>query len=132
MLLMRCPCGCGDDLHINLDRRAGPAWRHYLRRGTLTLHPSYWRADKCGSHFILWKNEIWWCSWDDDVEWQGGSELEATVSEILTKDWRSYEDLADQLGEVPWEVLRACYSLVRQGKAERHPNHRQVEFRERI
>lgn len=129
MLLMRCPCGCGDDLNINLDPRTGKAWRHYVRRGTLTLHPSYWRVDKCRSHFILWKNEIWWCTWDDDVDWRGESELETAVLAILSIDFVSYENLADQLDEVPWEVLKACYALVRRGKAERHADYHRGEFR---
>lgn len=131
MLLMRCPCGCGDDLSINLDSRVGPAWRHYVRRGALTLHPSYWRVDKCRSHFILWKNDIWWCTWEDYLEWQGESELETAVLAILSDKYVSYEKLADQLDEVPWEVLKACYGLVRRRKAERNPDHRLADFRKK-
>ena len=28
-LIMACPCGCGAELPVNFDRRAGPAWRLY-------------------------------------------------------------------------------------------------------
>lgn len=129
MLLLRCPCGCGDDLSINLDPRAGPAWRHYLRRGALTLFPSYWRATHCGSHFILWKNEICWCDWDDYKYWQGGSELESIVLSIMPEAYVSYEALAERMGELPWDVLKACYALVGEGKAERHPDRKRGEFR---
>ena len=31
LLILRCPCGCGDDLIINLDKRSGPAWRLYSK-----------------------------------------------------------------------------------------------------
>lgn len=129
MLLMRCPCGCGDDLNINLDRRAGPAWRHYLRQGTLTLYPSYWRDSHCGSHFILWNNEIYWCDWDDDSYWNHTTGIETRVWDSLTYDWVSYEALADQLGEIPWDVLQACYSLARRGRAEQHKDRRTGAFR---
>jgi Family of unknown function (DUF6527) len=129
MLLLRCPCGCGDDLNINLDGRSGPAWRHYVRRGALTLFPSYWRATHCESHFILWKNEIYWCDWDDYSYWQGPSELESIVLEEMPAAYVSYEVLADRLGELPWDVLKASYSLMRQGKVERHPDRGRGEFR---
>src|ERR1041385_2821383 len=58
LLILRCPCGCGDNLLINLDRRVGKAWHLYQRRKRLTLFPSYWRDDGCGSHFILWDDDI--------------------------------------------------------------------------
>src|SRR5258708_7376675 len=28
-LILKCPCGCGDEIPVNLDRRAGKAWRFY-------------------------------------------------------------------------------------------------------
>ena len=131
MLLLRCPCGCGDDLGINLDPRAGPAWRHYVRRGALTLYPSYWRASHCESHFILWNNEIFWCDWDDYGYWEGGSELESAVLGTIPAEYITYEKLADRIGEVPWDVLKACYALTRQKKIERHPDRRRGEFRKK-
>lgn len=37
-LLLRCPCGCGEDIPVNLDARAGKAWRIYRSQGSgLTL-----------------------------------------------------------------------------------------------
>src|SRR6267378_4236509 len=58
-LLLACPCGCGAELPINLDRRAGKAWRVY-KHGTTTLsvYPSVWRDTDCGSHFIIWRGNI--------------------------------------------------------------------------
>src|SRR2546423_11983638 len=49
LLILRCPCGCGDDLLVNLDRRAGKAWYLYGRRKGLRLYSSYLRDDRCGS-----------------------------------------------------------------------------------
>src|SRR5262245_20190289 len=67
LLIFRCPCGCGDDLLVNLDRRAGKAWYLYQSRKGLSLYPSYWRDDRCGCHFILWNNQIFWCrGWESE------------------------------------------------------------------
>jgi len=131
-VLMRCPCGCGDNLTMNLDRRTGPAWRIYQKRDRLTIFPSYWREDGCQSHFILWSNHIYWCSgWDDDDRvWRESSELEGKVLQALSvESFRSYEQVAEDLGEIPWEVLRACYNLVRHRKAVANPLPRRGEFR---
>jgi len=59
LLLLACPCGCGEEYPINLDDRAGKAWRIYRNRGKgLTLFPSVWRDTGCGSHFIIWRDRI--------------------------------------------------------------------------
>lgn len=59
--VFQCPCGCGDMLVINLDPAAGSAWRHRVDGEVLTLMPSVWRDSGCESHFILWRNELYWC-----------------------------------------------------------------------
>src|SRR5438046_1670937 len=59
VLLLMCPCGCGEELAIMLDDQAGPAWRFYRRGGSVTLFPSVWRDTGCESHFILWKDRIY-------------------------------------------------------------------------
>lgn len=123
MLVFRCPCGCGDDLLVNLDQRSGPAWRFFLRTDGLTLYPSYWRDGACGSHFILWDNQIYWChGWDDeDFDWWSVSEdVETRVygalkKEVLTPYW----DVADEVGILPWEALQACRQLMEKKRAER-------------
>jgi len=121
LLILRCPCGCGDDLLVNLDRRAGKAWYLYRSRKGLSLYPSYWRDDGCGSHFIVWNNHIYWCrGWeaDESDEWQVSSELEDKVYAALPDDWFiNYEQLAEQLDLIPWEALQACRQLGKQGKA---------------
>lgn len=130
MLLLNCPCGCGDILVINLDRRAGSAWRFYQRDERFTLYPSYWRDTKCKSHFILWNNQIFWCDWDEDAAfWIGTSQIEQQVVAKLPSTWVSYDEIAGQLGELPWDVLQACHALVKQRRAEMHPNRRLGQFR---
>ena len=129
MLLMNCPCGCGDVLVINLDRRAGPAWKIYRRGEAISLFPSYWRDTKCESHFILWKNNLFWCDWDDDNIWSSSNYIEDKVLSALTANFVNYEDLAEQLQEVPWDVLQACHALVRRGCAANNIPKRKGEFK---
>src|SRR5205814_291355 len=58
-LLLKCPCGCGDEIPVNLDKRAGKAWRLYGdAHAPVTLFPSVWRDTGCESHFIIWRGEI--------------------------------------------------------------------------
>jgi len=132
MLLMNCPCGCGDSLVINLDSRAGPAWKIYWRGEAFSLFPSYWRDTKCESHFILWKNKICWCNWDDDSFWSNSSSIEERVLAALPKHFISYQVLADQLQEVPWDVLQACRTLVRKKQAETSFPLRKGEFKRAV
>lgn len=121
LLILRCPCGCGDDLLINLDRRTGAAWYLYRNRKGMTLFPSYWRDDGCGSHFIIWNNRIYWCyGWESDESdtWQVSVEIEDKVYAALSDEWFiNYEQLAEELDIIPWEVLQACRQLVKQRKA---------------
>lgn len=129
MLVLRCPCGCGDDLTINLDHRSGRAWKHYIRRGQLTLYPSYWRDTHCECHFILWNNEILWCDWKYDSYWAGHSDLEERVYAAISSEYVSYVNVADELGEIPWEVLKSCNALVRKKRISQHPDRRSGMFR---
>lgn len=119
LLVMRCPCGCKDDLLINLDNRVGPAWRCYMNGRGLSLFPSYWRDTKCGSHFILWNSRIYWCmAWDADESetWSVPTSTQDTVLAALPSDrFTKYDELADRLGLIPWEVLQACRQLAKLG-----------------
>lgn len=59
---MKCPCGCGETLQMNLLPETRPRWdvsTHWNR--TVTLHPSVWRKVGCRSHFFLKKGRIVWC-----------------------------------------------------------------------
>lgn len=132
LLIMRCPCGCGDDLLINLDRRAGPAWRSYVRGDKLTVFPSYWREDACESHFVLWNDRIFWCDFrsEDDDFWRVDSSVENAVLAALPSDrFANYAALAEELDLIPWEVLQACRQLESKKLALGHKGRRSGEFR---
>ena len=133
-LLLRCPCGCGETLPINLDRRAGKAWRLYKsRRDGVSLYPSVWRDTGCGSHFIIWRDQI--SLFDDRYEedWPIDAAdiailAKAVIPRLTEGRGRSYVDVADELGEIPWDVLRACRKLVRDAIAEEGSRHHRGEF----
>jgi hypothetical protein len=58
---MRCPCGCGEVLHMGLNPSTSPCWT--LTRfwnGAATLTPSVWRRVGCRSHFYLVEGQIRW------------------------------------------------------------------------
>lgn len=114
--LLKCPCGCGDDISINLDSRTGPAWRYYEGRNGFTLFPSIWRESGCKSHFIIWANRILW--FDGLDEEPDESELEQIVLGALSSKERHFAEIACQLNEIPWAVLAAARGLVRKGTAE--------------
>lgn len=60
-IAMRCPCGCGDIIHMNLLPDARPSWR-LIRHfdGTVSLHPSIWRQKGCRSHFFVRRSRVKW------------------------------------------------------------------------
>lgn len=59
---MRCPCGCGDVIELNLLPQVRPCWAVDEHADTtLTLTPSVWRQKGCRSHFILKGGRIVWC-----------------------------------------------------------------------
>jgi len=60
-LKMRCPCGCGEIISLNLDRAAGENWHLVMQDGKVGLFPSVWRDSGCQSHFILWRNVAYFC-----------------------------------------------------------------------
>lgn len=118
-LVIRCPDGCGETLSVNLDARTGKAWRLYDRRGRWSLFPSIDRPTGCQSHFILWHGHILWCDFDSDEEPQDLMRIDDDrIMMLLTTGPTNYVSLADQLGEIPWDVLTACRRLVRQGRLD--------------
>lgn len=133
LIVMRCPCGCGDDLLINVDKRVGPAWRFYRNQYGMTLYPSYWRDTACESHFIVWNNNIYWChGWEteDSDKWSVSSDIEQAVLNNLSKEhFIKYYDLAEKLDLIPWEVLQACRQLASRGLVESGKKERYSEFR---
>jgi hypothetical protein len=124
LLLLACPCGCGEEYPINLDDRAGQAWRIYRNRGKgLTLFPSVWRDTGCGSHFIIWRDNILLFGQSDEV-WDESSlddgtmpSLEKVAEQLPSTGLIAFSEIADALDAVPWDVLRVCRQLVREGLA---------------
>lgn len=123
-LIMLCPCGCGDEIPINLDSRTGPAWRLYRdsKRG-ISLYPSVWRDTGCESHFIVWRGRIYLFGgrdhglWSRTIDEINSSLLDEVRNRLPRRGLVSYVDIADSLGEIPWEVLNACRRLVHNGEA---------------
>lgn len=122
-LLLRCPCGCGQEIPLNLDARAGKAWRLY--RGStsgLTLFPSVWRDTGCESHFVIWRNRILMFGLDDHSDPSPRENLDlATLSKRVLHAcpfdrFVSYVEIADVLQEIPWDIHEACRVLVKAGK----------------
>lgn len=120
-ILVKCPDGCGETLVINLDTRAGKAWRLDMRRGRPTLYPSVWRDGGCGSHFIVWSGHILWCDHfaRGNVEPEYDEALEERLMSVLRREeFRSVEEIASELEEIPWEVSRAAHRLAQRGLVE--------------
>lgn len=59
---MACPGGCGQVLHMNLIPDSKPVWQLTEELdGAASLHPSVWRQEGCGCHFVLRRGRIEWC-----------------------------------------------------------------------
>ena len=59
---MRCPCGCGDTLELQLIPEAKPHWTLSADvKGSPSLKPSVFRATGCKAHFWLRSGRIQWC-----------------------------------------------------------------------
>ncbi len=114
-LVLRCPDGCGEILPINLDRRAGPAWRFFNKDHRASLFPSIDRPTGCRSHFILSRGRIIWC---DSRRWEGSDPIlleyrTSILRAVADGQWHNFVSLAEGLDAVPWDVLETCEILVR-------------------
>jgi len=128
-LVLRCPDGCGEVLSINLDGRSGPAWSLYQRRGTWSLYPSIDKPSGCKSHFILWRGRVLWCDGFDVDDEAPDAKLISRIRDLFsTRDSAHYSDLSGELDEIPWEVLAACRSLVKQGRLHEGENKQKGTF----
>jgi len=55
-----CPCGCGDELALNLMVSHYPCWTVAADDHGITVHPSV-NVARCGAHFWLRANTVFWC-----------------------------------------------------------------------
>lgn len=133
-LLISCPCGCGDEFPINLDPRAGPAWRLYRNQRTgLSLFPSVWRDSGCCSHYVIWRNQILIFGqsgddFDNTLQTDGINLAEAVLDHLPTKGLIDFSEVAEALDEVPWDVLMVCRQLTRKGLAREGMNKQRGSF----
>jgi len=127
-LALACPDGCGEQLTINLDERAGRAWRLYRSAGSVSLFPSVWRDTGCKSHFIVWRSKIFWCDWRDPLD-EPDEKAAQKVLEVLPEYFVSYVTLAERLDLVPWAALVACEQLCRTGLAQSGSGDQRGQFR---
>jgi Family of unknown function (DUF6527) len=128
-LVMKCPDGCGEVISVNLDRRSGPAWRLYMRRGNWSLFPSIDKPEGCASHFILSYGKVIWTDSDwESTDWES-EKIEEVKRYLAGREMTSYVVIADELDAIPWDVLRACRTVVRQGLAVEGNKHLRGHFR---
>lgn len=124
MLLLSCPCGCGDQFPVNLDPKAGPAWHLYVNtRHGLSLYPSVWRTSDCKSHYVIWRDKIWLSDrYDDEFDFWLSSDdngnLTDAVRTVLPRNGvLDFFEIAKTLEAIPWDVLIVCRHLVKSGEA---------------
>jgi len=120
-LILSCPCGCGAELPVNLDRRAGPAWRLYESPKGISVYPSVRRDTDCESHFIIWRDKILlFGTREDDNSFDEPEayrdDLIDLVLNVVSERFASTEEISDLIpGSVPWDILRSCRKLCRSG-----------------
>src|SRR6478752_6425041 len=67
-VVLVCPCGCGEQIALNLLTDDSPCWTLSEASGVPTLHPSVWRHVECRSHFFLRGGRIEWCLGHDRAQ----------------------------------------------------------------
>jgi hypothetical protein len=133
-LLIACPDGCGETLSVNLDPRAGKAWRLYRKGNAISLSPSVWLDGGCRSHFIVWRSRIIWCERFEigNQEPPYDAALEAAILAALdTVRFRSTREITEELDEIPWDVARAARRLIDRGLAEYNSGSERDSLRKR-
>lgn len=128
-IVFRCPCGCEDEVPINLDPRVGPAWRIYQPGKNLTVYPSVWRDANCESHFIVRKGLIWLIGVSaSTTEWSANIALTAAVLNRIGDSPTHFATIADALGAEPWDVLDTCRALEESGRIVEVPGSTRGKF----
>lgn len=134
LIVLSCPCGCGEEISLNLDPRSGPAWNLYVKQGAgVSIFPSIWRKSGCRSHFVVWASRIW--KFDDNEDaYEGEPSVSApnsrTVLDQLTRsELVHFSAMAERLDAIPWDVLAACRQLVLEGLAVEGTHNQRGSFR---
>ena len=60
--IMRCPCGCKEQLTLSLMKQKKPNWEISIQNQKISLSPSVWKNEGCRSHFFLKKGKVIWTS----------------------------------------------------------------------
>ena len=61
LLAFKCPCGCRENILLNLLGDASPQWHFSLTDcGIIDVHPSIWRTVGCKSHFWIIDGNVKW------------------------------------------------------------------------
>ncbi len=58
--LLKCPCGCTENIMLNLMTDAKPLWELSINKNDFSITPSIWRTGNCESHFWLKNSNIVW------------------------------------------------------------------------
>lgn len=59
---LKCPCRCGDIIHLNLLPETKPCWKVDTHLdGTVSIKPSVWSLNGCSSHYFVRNGKIEWC-----------------------------------------------------------------------
>lgn len=58
--LLKCPCGCGDNIMLNLMKDSKPCWEVFFNKERFSVYPSIWRKNNCKTHFWLREGKIFW------------------------------------------------------------------------
>lgn len=119
-IVVRCPCGCGDDISLNVDPQAGPSWRLIRRGERVSLSPSVWRETGCESHFFVWRDEVDWLDWAQWIPQDPFDDaLVDRVARVLDPaELRSIHEIAFDADVSLSQAYRACQQLVSLERAE--------------
>lgn len=61
LLAFKCPCGCDENVILNLLEDTSPRWSYLINgRNLIDIRPSVWRKVGCKSHFFVINSIIKW------------------------------------------------------------------------
>ena len=68
LLIFLCPCGCGEELRLNMMEEEQPCWTLKNEGKRFDLFPSVNRVKGCRSHFWIKQGKVVWCLKNGDNE----------------------------------------------------------------